>query len=554
MCYIDLFIYISLSKIKWQKSLLSKILSIYKPKNLERHVCKLSRSRAKGEVYVEEPKLNKGLAFTLAERQHLGIHGFHPIVQRTQEEQMTFAKMLLERLQDPLSKPYPEIRAIVVTDGERILGLGDLGAHGMGIPIGKLSLCTALAGIKPENCLPITLDVGTNNQKLREDPLYVGLPQKRVTGQAYDDFIDEFMRAVVKSHYCTFNDDIQGTAGVVVSGLLASMRMTGKKLSENTFLFLGAGEAALGIADLVVKAMKREGTHRSEGRQKIWMMDVDGLLTLNRPEGGIDEHKRSYAKEHEPVKDLARVVNEIKPSVLIGAAAASGAFTPEIIKAMASFNERPVIFALSNPTPKAECTAMQAYTHTEGRVIFASGSPFGKVEYGGKTFYPGQGNNAYVYPGVALGILLSGIPYVAEQVFLIASDTVSSKVSDKDLEVGRVYPPLSAIKECSIDIACNIMEYAFDEHLITNNIPPGDMRKYVISNMYNVEYDSYLPPTWDWENKDNINRQTTKNTIRGLDLSRSGPSPSFSINSTAHLRGNHPLVLCSASSPSGRSG
>jgi malate dehydrogenase (oxaloacetate-decarboxylating)(NADP+) len=427
---------------------------------------------------------------------------------------------------DRILENWPErkTKAIVVTDGERILGLGDLGAYGMGIPVGKLSLYTALAGVKPEECLPIMLDVGTNNQDLLSDPLYIGMRHKRIRGKEYDDFVDEFMNAVVRrfgpntliqfedfgnanafrflekyrNHYCTFNDDIQGTAAVAVAGIIASMRITKRTLANNVFLFVGAGEANIGSAHLLMLAMLEEGISKEEALKKIFMVDSKGLVVKNRPQGGLTGHKMQFAKEMAPIENLEEVVRAVKPTALIGASGTPSIFTEKILRFMGECNERPIIFALSNPTSKAECTAEAAYKLTNGRCIFASGSPFGIVKMNGQEFHPGQGNNSYIFPGVALAVTLAGIRPITEETFLKAAQCLAGQVSDKDLAVGRVYPPLSDIRNVSLKIATEVLERAYRAGLASYFPEPKDKRQFVIDGSYFPEYDNFIPETYDY--------------------------------------------------------
>ncbi|XP_042281074.1 NADP-dependent malic enzyme [Thunnus albacares] len=419
--------------------------------------------------------------------------------------------------------PEKDIRAVCVTDGERILGLGDLGSYGMGIPVGKLALYTACGGMPPQQCLPVMLDVGTDNEALLNDPLYIGLRHKRVRGQAYDDLLDEFMKAVsdrysmdcliqfedfaninafrllskYRNKYCTFNDDIQGTAAVAVAGLLAALRITKSKMCDHTIVFQGAGEAAMGIAELIAMAMEKEGLAKEECLKRIWMVDSKGLIVKGRDH--LTHEKERFAHEHPQMKKLGDVIKDLKPTAIIGVAAVPGAFTEEIILDMASFNERPIIFALSNPTSKAECTAEQCYTLTEGRGIFASGSPFDPVTLpDGRTFYPGQGNNAYIFPGVGLGVTACTVRCITEEIFLTAAEALAELVTEKDLAEGRLYPPLSSIRDVSLKLAVKIIEYAYEHNMATLRPEPSDKEAYVHSLVYSTDYDEFAVDSYRW--------------------------------------------------------
>jgi len=405
--------------------------------------------------------------------------------------------------------PHPA-QLIVVTDGERILGLGDLGANGMGIPVGKLSLYTACAGVHPNLCLPVTIDVGTNNETLLEDSFYVGLRQHRITGAPYDELIEEFITAAHKvfpgvliqfedfanhnafrllqkyrNRICTFNDDIQGTAAVALAGLFSALRITGAKLTDQKILFLGAGEAATGIADLIASAMAAQGLSESAARQRCWLVDSKGLVIKSRTD--LPAQKIPYAHEHAPVGDFLSAIKALKPTAIIGVAAVGGTFTREVLEEMARLNERPIVFALSNPTSKAECDAEQAYRHTNGRALFACGSPFDPVQFNGKTFVPRQGNNSYIFPGVGLGGIVSRARHITDDMFMAAAHELAHLVTESDLEQGSLYPALPRIREVSLHIAKAVADTAAKNGL-AGTPPAPEMLKHIKAQMYDPHY------------------------------------------------------------------
>jgi len=416
-------------------------------------------------------------------------------------------------------KNWPErsIQVIVVTDGERILGLGDLGCQGMGIPVGKLSLYTALGGVRPSACLPITIDVGTNNETLLNDEFYIGLRQKRATGQEYHELLEEFMTAVKQNYgekvltqfedfanhnafdllakysksHLVFNDDIQGTASVVLAGLLAALKVVGGTLADHTYLFLGAGEAGTGIADLIALEMsKHTDTPIDDCRKKIWLVDSKGLIVESRKES-LQHFKQPWAHAHEPLKSLLEAVESIKPTVLIGTSGVGRTFTKEVVEAMASFNAKPVIFALSNPTSHSECTAEQAYTWSQGRAVFASGSPFDPVEHDGKVHVPGQSNNAYIFPGFGLGVVISGAIRVHDDMLLAASEALAEQVTDEHFAKGLIFPPFTNIRTISARIAAKVAAKAYELGLASRLPRPDDLVKYAQSCMYTPTYRNY---------------------------------------------------------------
>jgi malate dehydrogenase (oxaloacetate-decarboxylating)(NADP+) len=536
-----------------------------------------------GVHVLHDPALNKGTAFTLEERERLGIRGLVPPVVATPETQEArilgsyerkssdmekfiflsdlqdrnetlYYRLLINHIEQLMPIVYTptvgtackvfghiyrrphglyvsandrgqiaqvldnwpnQARIIVVTDGERILGLGDLGTNGMGIPIGKLALYTACAGVHPENCLPITLDVGTNNEELLEDPLYLGLRQNRLSGQEYTDFVEEFVSAVearfpgvvlqfedfatknafdllerYRNRLCAFNDDMQGTAAVTLAALLSSQNLTGRTLQDETLVFLGAGEAAVGIANLIVAAQVRDGIDEADARARIWFVDSKGLVVQERSD--LAPHKIAYAQEHAFLQDLESVVEAIRPTAIIGVSGQACAFTEPVVRLMNEINETPIVFALSNPTSNSECTAEQAYEWTNGQAIFASGSPFDPVEIGGRRLVPGQANNAYIFPGVGLGLIVSGSTRATDEMFYAAARTLAGTTSENSLSSGSLFPPLTEIREVSAAIATAVAELAYEHGLASIPLPEDtDLADHIRAHMYDPVYPSY---------------------------------------------------------------
>ncbi len=411
--------------------------------------------------------------------------------------------------------PQTDVRFIVVTDGERILGLGDQGVGGMGIPIGKLALYTACAGVPPALTLPITLDVGTNNTDLLEDPLYLGLRQERVRGEDYHAFVDEFVQAATtrfpkcciqwedfanfnavpilaryRDEICTYNDDIQGTAAVALAGIFGALHISKGKLVDQRFLFLGGGSAATGIAELISQAMVVEGLDIDAARARNALYDVNGLMTKSRTD--LADFQKPFAIDKDGVKTFVEAIEQLEPTGIIGVSTVPKLFNKQVIEAMTKLNERPIVFPYSNPTSRSECTAEEAYTWSGGKAIFASGSPFPPVKLGDKTFVPGQGNNVYIFPAMGMAVLATEAKRVTDAMFIEAAKAVAEQVSDETLATGLIYPPQSHIFEASLNTAVRVATYIFDNDLA--GVPrPDDIEGHVRERAYKPVY-AAIPP------------------------------------------------------------
>jgi malate dehydrogenase (oxaloacetate-decarboxylating)(NADP+) len=539
----------------------------------------LTTEHPSGYDLLRDPRLNRGTAFTEAERRACGLEGLLPAAVLSLEMQVARRRDEIAKLDDDLQKylvlsdlqarnetlyyavlmsdpatympivytptvgeacqkfghifreprgvylpisargrlkellgnwPEKDVRFIVVTDGERILGLGDLGAGGMGIPLGKLALYTACAGVPPQHCLAIVLDVGTNNQALLDDDLYLGMRHERVRGADYLAFVDEFVEAVqqlyprcciqwedfanfnavpilarYREEICTFNDDIQGTAGIALAGIFAALRLTKQKLADQRFLFLGAGSAATGIAELISLAMTREGVDTAAARSRNALFDVNGLVVTSRTD--LADFQKPFAKDLTPVSTFVEAIRALRPTGIIGVSTVPKLFNRAVIEAMSEINERPIIFPYSNPTSRSECTAEEAYRWSNGRAVFASGSPFPPLEIAGRHFVPGQGNNVYIFPAMGMAVFATEAAHVTDEMFIVAAEAVAEQVTEENLAVGLIYPPQSRILDVSLHVAERIATYIFDQGLARVS-RPADVGSLIRSCVYRPVY------------------------------------------------------------------
>jgi malate dehydrogenase (oxaloacetate-decarboxylating)(NADP+) len=412
--------------------------------------------------------------------------------------------------------PQNDVRFICVTDSGRILGLGDLGANGAGIPIGKLQLYTACAGVPPQYLLPMYLDAGTNNEQYLHDPLYLGMRKTRPPAEELYSFVDEFMAAVqevfpkccvhfedwtgsdavhmlqrYREKYCVYNDDVQGTAGITLAGMINAAKLKGTKLRDEKYLFLGAGSAAIGLADLICSAMVQQGMKLEDARSRVYLFDLNGLLEHSRKD--LFDFQQPYAHRHAPTRDFVAAIESIKPTTIIGVSTVGGLFTPKVIEAMSRINERPVIFALSNPTDHAECTPEQAYTWSKGKAIYAAGVQFPPVDFDGRTFLPGQANNFYVFPAIGMAVFATQASRVTDEMFIEAAQAVADQVPAELLKQGLLFPLQANILETEIQTSARIAKLIFDSGLARVD-RPADMVAFIRKHVYKPEYTPIKAP------------------------------------------------------------
>jgi malate dehydrogenase (oxaloacetate-decarboxylating)(NADP+) len=406
--------------------------------------------------------------------------------------------------------PQKDVRFICVTDGGRILGLGDLGANGAGIPIGKLQLYTACAAVPPQYLLPMYLDAGTNNEQYLHDPLYLGMRKTRPPTEELYSFVDEFMEAVqevfpkccvhfedwtgvdavhllerYRHKYCVYNDDVQGTAGIILAGMINATKLKGTKLKDEKYLFLGAGSAGIGLANLLCSALVQQGMTLKDAQSRVYMFDINGLLESTRTD--LVDFQKPYAHKHAPTRHFVDAIESIRPTTIIGVSTIGGAFTQEVIETMSRINGRPVILAISNPTEKAECTPEQAYTWSNGKAIYAAGVQFPPVQYKGQTFLPGQANNFYIFPAVGMAIFATEAKRVTDEMFIEAGQAVADQVPPDLLKQGLLYPLQSNIQETEIQTAARVAKLVFDSEL-AHVERPADMVAFIRRQVYKPEY------------------------------------------------------------------